>query len=165
MDEIAVAAGLRRSTIYLHYKDKAEILAEVISDYTPNARAILATLPGPNPTPKQLQRWVGDVAKFVAKERVPLSIIWELRRNRAHMASLGKLTRELLAGMGENNPPFVEASTDKADPLLRARALLLLQELTYACEVSLDDTGGSLGKALLQITAEDFHAFLSKPVA
>src|SRR5688500_7667806 len=56
MDEIALAAGLRRSTLYLHYRDKAEILADVIADYTPKARDALARLPGPRPSLKQVQR-------------------------------------------------------------------------------------------------------------
>jgi hypothetical protein len=45
--------------------------------------------------------------------------------------------------------------------VLRARALMLLQELTYACEIYLDDAEEAYAKALLNVTAEDFHAFLS----
>jgi len=72
------------------------------------------------------------------------------------------LTAELLAGLGEQNPRFRQASRVEADPMLRARGLLLLQELTYACQVYLDDKRDSRGKALLAVTAEDFTAFLSK---
>jgi AcrR family transcriptional regulator len=162
MDEIAMAAGLRRSTVYLHFRDKAEILADIIADYAPKAKAILATLPGPTPTHRQLQRWIAEVTKFVARERVPLSIILELRRvNRANAAALRQLTSQLLAGLGENNPRFRKAAQADADPALRARALMLLQELTYACEMYLDDSEEACAKALLEITAEDFHAFLS----
>lgn len=162
MDEIAVAAGLRRSTLYLHYKDKAEILADVIAEYAPKARAILAKLPGPKPSLDQVLRWIEAVSKFVDKERMPLSIILELRRNKAYSSTLENLTSELLAGLGEHNVGFRDAAREHADPLLRARALLLLQELTYACEVHLDDTGNAYGKALLRVTAQDFHAFLAK---
>jgi len=163
MDEIAAAAGLRRSTLYLHYKDKAEILADIIADYTPKAKALLATMPGPKPTQQQLQKWMLEVTKFVEKERVPLSIILELRRmNKANAAALVHLTSELLAGLGENNPSFRKASREDAEPLLRARALLLLQELTYACELYNDEGDKPFAKALLKVTAEDFHAFLSK---
>ena len=38
---------------------------------------------------------------------------------------------------------------------------MLLQELTYACEMHLDDTRDARGKALLEVTAEDFFDFLS----
>jgi AcrR family transcriptional regulator len=163
MDEIAVAAGLRRSTVYLHYRDKAEILADIIADYSPKARGLLAKLPGPGPSLPQVQKWIGQVTKFVAKERVPLSIILELQRNRAYAGALSNLTTELLTGLGENNPPFRAAAHEDADPLLKARGLLLLQELTYACEVYLDNPDHAFGKALLRVTAEDFHGFLSRP--
>jgi AcrR family transcriptional regulator len=163
MDEIAVAAGLRRSTVYLHYKDKAEILTDIIADFAPKGRSLLATLPGPKPTAPQLQKWIGDVAKFMAKERVPLSIILEIRRvSKAHAPILKNLVSELLAGLGENNPPFKKAAQANAPASLRARALLLLREMTYACEIHLDDPKSELGKAVLQVTVEDFHTFLSK---
>jgi AcrR family transcriptional regulator len=164
MDEIALAAGLRRSTVYLHFRDKAEILADIIADYTPRARALLATLPGPAPTLRQVQRWMREVVKFVAEERIPLSIIQELRRmNRANAQALSSLTGELLSGLGANNPPFALAARDTAAPARRARALMLLQELTYACEMYLDDAEGeACSKALLTVAAEDFHSFLSR---
>jgi AcrR family transcriptional regulator len=161
MDEIALAAGLRRSTVYLHYKDKAEILTEVIAEYAPKARNILAMLPGPRPSLQQLNMWVRKVAGFVAKELVPLSIILELRRTNQDIDALEKLTRELLSALGQNNPPFREASHEDASPMLRARGLMLLQELTYACEIHLSDTGDARGKALLKVAAEDFCVFLS----
>lgn len=161
MDEIAVAAGLRRSTLYLHYKDKAEILLEVITEYGAKAKAMLATMPGPNPTLRQMQNWVRKVARFIAKEQVPLSIIVEVRRKHAHAATLDVLTNELLDSMGANNAPFRNLGNAKADAAQRARALMLLQELTYACEIHLEDTADACGRELLLVAAEDFHAFLS----
>ena len=161
MDEIAVAAGLRRSTLYLHYKDKAEILLEVIAEYGTKAKAVLATMPGPNPTLTQMQGWVLKIARFIAKERMPLSIIVEVRRKHAHAAALDTLTDELLDSMGANNPAFRDIVGAKADPPRRARALMLLQELTYACEIHLEDTSDACGRELLRVAAEDFHRFLA----
>jgi AcrR family transcriptional regulator len=166
MDEIALAAGLRRSTLYLHYRDKAEILADVIAEYTPKARAILAKLPGPKPSLEAVAAWVKRVVKFVTKEQVPLSIILELRRDSENTVNtLEQLTCELLAGLGANNPAFREAARPDAQPMLRARGLLLLQELTYACEIHLADPSEARGKAMLLVAAEDIHAFLSSDAA
>jgi AcrR family transcriptional regulator len=162
MDEIAVAAGLRRSTLYLHYKDKAEILLEVITEYGGKAKSMLATMPGPDPTLAQMQSWVRKVARFIAKERMPLSIIVEVRRKHAYTATLDVLTNELLDSMGTNNAPFRGIGAAKADPARRARALMLLQELTYACEIHLEDTSDTCGRELLLVAASDFHAFLTK---
>lgn len=161
MDEISAAAGLRRSTLYLHYKDKAEILSEVIADYVPKAREVLSTLPGPGPSTSKIEKWIKKVAKFVAKERAPLSIILELRRDRAYVGALEDLTSQLLTSLGENNPLFAAAAQESADPMLRARGLLLFQELTYSCELYLDNSSDPRNKALLKVTAEDFHSFLA----
>lgn len=162
MDEIAVAAGLRRSTLYLHFRDKDEILLEVISDYGAKARQVLATLPGPEPTLSQVEQWVNRVARFIAKEHAPLSIIVEVRRRQGFAETLAALTNDLIESLGANNPCFLAAGRDFADPMARARSLMLLQELTYACEMHLEDRSSAEGRALLAIAAEDFHAFLSE---
>ena len=163
MDDIAVAAGIRRSTLYLHYKDKAEILLEVITDYGAKAQGMLARLPGPGPSLAQVRAWVGEVASFVAKERTPLSIIVEVRRRQGFNAVLGQLTNDLLNSLGANNPPLRASGSADAPPARRAHALMLLQELTYACEVHLENPGDACGQALLNVAAEDLHAFLSRP--
>lgn len=153
-------------TLYLHYKDKSEILTDIIADWVPQAKAFMATLPGPKPSLKQMQKWIEEVTRFVAKERAPLSIILEVRRTSpAHMLTLETLTAELLAGLGENNPPFRDAAQGNCPPTLRARALLLLRALTYSCDLYLDDPTKEYARALLQVTAEDFHSFLGQDAA
>src|ERR1700739_707936 len=96
MDDIAVAAGIRRSTLYLHYKGTAEILLEVITDYGGKARGEREMLARPAPSPDEIRAWVGAVAKFIAKERAPLSIIIEVRRRQGFAAALDQLTSDLL---------------------------------------------------------------------
>ena len=163
MDGIAASAGIRRSTLYLHFRDKDEILLEVISEYTDKAKKVLATLPGPEPTRDQVGRWVSRVARFVAKEQAPLSIIVEVRRRQGFAATLEAVTSDLLVSLGANNPGVRAAACEGAEPLRRARALMLLQELTYACEVHAEDKLAADGRALLHIAADDFHAFLNRP--
>jgi AcrR family transcriptional regulator len=161
MDEIAGAAGLRRSTLYLHYRDKVEILLDIIAEYLPKAKAVLATLPGPAPATKDLDTWVKRVARFVAKERAPLSIIQEARARSKDAAAFDKITLELLCAIGTSNPLFIEAAGPNAAPMLRARALMLLEELTHACSMFAEDPTGAIAKALLRVAAEDFHWFLT----
>lgn len=162
MEEIAEAAGLRRSTLYLHYKDKAEILVDLIVEYTPKAKEVLATLPGPCPTLEVVHTWVKRVARFVAKERAPLSIIQEARARSRDAAEFETVIEQLLSAIGANNPRFVEAAQHGADPMLSARALMLLEELTYACGTFIEDTRDARAKALLAVAAEDFHTFLNR---
>jgi len=163
MDEIAVAAGVRRSTLYLHFRDKSEVLLELITEYGAKAKAVLALLPGPSSSLPDIRGWVDGIAAFIARERVPLSIIVEVRRRHAFADTMQQLTDDLLAALATNNPAWSEINTAHFDPAQRARALMLLQELTYACEVHLEDVADPCGQALLQIAAEDFHANLIAP--
>ena len=165
MDEIALAAGLRRSTVYLHFRDKDAVLLEVIAEYGGKARSMLSRLPGPRPDLEAVRQWVGKVARFVAKEHAPLSIIVEMRRKHGFAEVLEALTNDLLESLGARNPPFCGTGGASADPLRRGRALMLLDGLTYACEVHVEDPAGADAKALMQIVAADFHAFLSAPAA
>lgn len=48
---------------------------------------------------------------------------------------------------------------------MRARAILLLRALTYSCDLYLDDPTKEYARALLQVTAEDFHSFLGQDEA
>lgn len=161
MDEIAAAAGMQRSTLYLHYRDKAEILLELITEYGGKAKLVLAMLPGPEASLAAIRDWVDDVTAFIAGECVPLSIIVEVRRRQGFSETLEQLTNDLLGALGANNPRLRHVGGGDADPVRRARALMLLQELTYACEVYLEDTANPCGQALLQVAAADFHAFLN----
>jgi AcrR family transcriptional regulator len=163
MDEIAVAAGIRRSTLYLHFRDKAEILLALIADYGGKAGAVLATLPAPGASLSEVRGWVDEIARFIAGERVPLSIIVEVRRRQAFTEALDQLTNELLAALGSNNPRLAGAADPAGDPARRARGLMLLQELMYACESHIEDPGSACGQALLDIAAADFHAVVSNP--
>ncbi len=160
MDEIATAAGLRRSTLYLHYKDKSEILLELITEYGEKARQLLATLPGPDPSLQQIAGWVDRIARFIGKERMPLSIIVEVRRKHDYAPAMENLTEALLLSLGANNPRLRDTTGPAADPVRRARALMLLQELIYACETHLENQADPCGQALLRVAAEDIWGYL-----
>ena len=163
IDEISVAAGLTRSTLYLHYRDKSEILADIIADYTPKAKAVMAKLPGPKPSMKDLDQWIRKVERFAAHELVPLSILQELRSRNQNPAAVWSVISELLSGLGEANPIFRESSREDGDPMIRAQGLMLLQDLAFSFEVYMTDKSDARGKALLKVLAQNFYAFLSRP--
>jgi AcrR family transcriptional regulator len=162
MEDIAAAAGLRRSTIYLHYRDKAEILVDVVADYVPKSKAMLATLPGPAPSLAQVERWIERVIAFLVEERMSFLILVELRGVRSHEVDLDGITLELMAGVGANNPLFADAAKAGADPALRARALLLFQQLTFACALHIENPQDRYARAMLDVVAGELHLHLSR---
>jgi AcrR family transcriptional regulator len=160
VDQIANAAGLTRSTLYLHYRDKAEILADITADYAPRAVAQMQRLPGPDPSMAQIDAWLLEVVDFVTAERVPLAIVQETGRSGAQ--SLDALLFDILTALGRNNPAFARAAGAKGPDLaLRARATLLIGALTYACNQVARGGDRQFGTALLHAVGESFQGFIA----
>ena len=83
MEEIAEAVGIRRSTLYLHFRDKDAILAAIADDYTSRLRELIGRLPGPEPTRDEIAHWVMDMADFVSQNRAATELLVSL----SHMPS------------------------------------------------------------------------------
>ena len=68
VEEIALAAGTRRSTLYNHFHDKNEILAAIAEDYLDSVTAVIERLPAPRPSRRQIGAWIQDFASFALQE-------------------------------------------------------------------------------------------------
>jgi AcrR family transcriptional regulator len=75
MEQIAVAAGVGRSTLYTHFADKNEILAEIAERHLVSVTAVIAQLPGPKPSRRQIDRWIQEFAEFSLRERSPTMLL------------------------------------------------------------------------------------------
>ena len=53
MEEIAKAAGIRRSTLYLHFRDKEAILDAIAKAFIAKLRRVIERLPGPEQRPRK----------------------------------------------------------------------------------------------------------------
>jgi AcrR family transcriptional regulator len=130
MEDIASRAGLGRSTVYLHFKDKAAILEAIVLNYMPRARAQMEPLPGPAPRLAQLVKWIENLNAFFERERAPIAIALEASQFHHGAAFMQELMQNVLEGLGKNNRAFEIAAAPGVDVLLRARAVLLVNQLT-----------------------------------
>ena len=170
MKDIADAAGVRRSTVYIHYKDKAEIVAEIIQDYVPRVAAVFASFPGPRPSIEQVCRWMDDMSGFFEAEQVPISIIINASPFQQRWPALQDLTQAALSALGTHNAAFRVAAEKGGDLGLRAKAALLLMQLTLISPVGREqggEEGGSARQAswnasLRLAVAEAFHDFVHR---
>lgn len=160
MEDIANRAGLSRSTVYLHFKDKAAILEAIVLNYMPRARSQMETLPGPAPTVDQLVQWIENLSDFFERERAPIAIALEASQLHHEAPFMQDLRQAVLEGLGRNNRAFALAATSSGDLVVRARAVLLVNQLTMISRAALRGGDKDWIAAMRLVVAEQFHEFL-----
>lgn len=160
MEQIAKAAGLTRSTLYLHYKEKAEILAAIAADYAPRAITLMGQLEGPVPTLSDLEAWIRKVVDFVYIEKTPISLFMETSQERPEPAVEGMMM-DVLNALGRKIPAF-RLPTDSQERRFTAHAhgFVLLNMLTYACNYALNGNSLELAQSQIRVVASYFHQFI-----
>src|SRR5262249_43780516 len=133
--QIAVAAGVRRSTLYFHFKDKGEIVRQIADEYAPKARAINSRLPGPTPSKAEIERWMGEVAEFLRTERAPTVLFRDITGAPVEApARMRNLADGLLETLALSPPAFrLAVEPGEGQAVARARAELIMRELTRVC--------------------------------
>ena len=131
MEQIAQGAGIQRSTLYTHFRDKEEILAAITAEYTIDLKAVVAQLPGPTPSRDEIARWVGAFAAFAQGQRAPTELL-VTASSMAHMPEpLKKFGADFLEMLAERLPAFRRA-LQVSDGLDHAWAMAALRELGWA---------------------------------
>lgn len=163
MDDIAKAAGATRSTLYLHFKDKAEIAAELASNHTPRARAVMARLKGPRPTLAEIESWLDEMVDFVREEQVSVAIFSELGMWTPDSEDLRGAMLVLIEGMAANIPAFqIACEPGPRQEEACATVELLLYQLLIACNVAIRSERHGYGKAMISSVAKSFEAFIAR---
>ena len=101
MEQVALAAAIQRSTLYLHFREKDDILAAIADDYTTKLRPVIARLPGPEPTRAEISAWVSEFAEFVSDERAATELLVSLSHLPKAPAAAAGFGQALLAMMAE----------------------------------------------------------------
>ncbi len=162
IDEIASAAGIQRSTVYLHFKDKAAILDEIAEDFMPHSIALMERLPGPVPSHSQIAAWLDSAAKLVDRDKVPLSIIREVWVSSSPAATnLDPLKERLIAALAKKLPAF-RCAKEGDDLEAYAAASLLLMQMDIACNRVVQGGATAYNKMLLDVVASNLGAFIRR---
>ena len=131
MEQIAQAAGIQRSTLYTHFRDKEEILSAITGEYTLGLKAVVARLPGPTPSRDEIAFWIDGFAEFARDQRAPTELL-VTASSMAHMPEpLKKFGTDFLEMLAERLPAFRRALQVR-DGLDHAWAMAALRELGWA---------------------------------
>ncbi len=161
VDQIAEAGGFQRSTVYRYFRDKGEILADIIADYAPRVRASMETFPRNPGSPRPIERWMEDVTAFNEEERMSLSIIAEMGHRGTSGPGMELVIDAILEGLGSSSPAFQRATGCKASLAIRAQAVFLVQQLAYSCELYMNQAEPKWCRAVRAVAAANMFAFIS----
>lgn len=159
VEQIAQAAGTRRSTLYNHFRDKEEILGALAEDYRAGMMALIEQLPGPQPPRAVIDRWVRQVAAFTLKERTPTVMLIRLGDQLEVPAVLEALGGQIMMALAARLPAFRHA-LEPGQGLALARASVTVQQLGWACLHYVRQQDGAMAEHMLTVAAELFDRFL-----
>lgn len=123
IEQIANQAGTRRSTLYTHFRDKNEILTEIIRDFQAEVAKVVEEIPSPQPTRAEIDRWVQAFADLAAAEKVPTLLLMEGGSSRHVPDAVQDFGVALFLGLVEKLPAF-HAAQNSALGIARAQAVL-----------------------------------------
>lgn len=159
MEHIAQAADIRRSTLYLHFGDKDEILAAIAEDYTAKLRPVIARLKGPKPTLGEIEHWVADFAQFVSTEREATELLVSLSHLAAAPAPALRFGQSLMHMMARQLPAVARA-LEPGNEIERAWEIATMDTLAWALCHHARHGVDALSRARLKVAAESLHRFV-----
>jgi AcrR family transcriptional regulator len=159
MEHIAQAADIRRSTLYLHFREKDEILGAIADDYTALLRPVIARLPGPTPSHAQIEQWVGEFAAFVSEQRAATELLVSLShlpKAPAPAIGFGLALLEMMA----QQLPAVARALEPGEAMARARMIMVMDALGWALCNHAREGVNPLSEARLAVAAEGLDRFV-----
>ncbi|WGM47486.1 hypothetical protein KOAAANKH_02363 [Brevundimonas sp. NIBR10] len=163
IDEIAQAAGVSRSTLYLYFPDKPDMLTHIAKAYGDALCKVVERLPSPNPSRAEIGVWVGELARFIADDRTPAILITHLSERVDAPMAVSQIGDRLIGALAARLPAFAAALDNSgAHELARAWALVVMRDLGWACLQAARDDGKGLGASLLIVAGDLLEHFIKK---
>ncbi len=160
-DQIAKAAGTRRTTLYSHFRDKSEILEQIADEYQEGLCALIDRLDGPIPDRANIDAWTAAMVEFVAQERAPATLIIGLSVGLDSPEAILRTSQRFPLALAARIPAFEKTFDAQADDgRAQAWAKLVMRELSLACLKAARKENGSA--ASLSVAADMFEWFAHK---
>ncbi|WP_174291087.1 TetR/AcrR family transcriptional regulator [Sphingomonas bacterium] len=161
MEEIAQRAGIRRSTLYTHFREKDAILAAIAEDYIHEVREVIAALPGPVPTREQVETWLAHFAQFVSEHRGPAELIVSTAHLSDAPAPALKFGAQVMAAFAVRLAAFRKAM-EPGETFRQAWAEATLRELGSALNYRSHHGDVAVARERMRVAAMLFYRFVSQ---
>lgn len=159
VEQIAVAAGTQRSTLYNHFRDKNEILAAISEDYLEKVFEIIKLLP-PRPSREEIDAWIRDFAAFALRERASTLLVVHFSSAMDIPPATRQFGEKLMQMYAQQLPAFKQAL--KPNKKLKfAQAIVVLRELSWALCYYVEHEGRDLSPQMLDVSANLLERFMN----
>lgn len=159
MEQVALAADIQRSTLYLHFREKDDILAAIANSYTAKLRPVIVRLPGPVPTREEIADWVNEFAAFVSAERAATELLVSLSHLPKAPEPALAFGQALLAMMAERLAAIREA-LEPGNDMKRAWMIAVMDTLGWALCNHARNGVNTMSQARLAVAAEGLYHFV-----
>lgn len=158
-DQIAKAAGTRRTTLYSHFRDKTEILEQIAEEYQAGLCALVSMLEGPVPSRPQIESWIDAMVAFVASERAPATLVIGLGVGQDSPEAILRTSERFPHALAGRISAFARTMQEgEGHDRARAWAKVVLRELSLAClQAARKDAGSAEG---ITVAADLFEWFV-----
>jgi AcrR family transcriptional regulator len=153
IEQIAVEAGVGRSTLYTHFSDKNEILGAIADDYLEELRVVIGRLPGPGPSRRQIDLWIDEFAGFVLREPAPTLLLISSSIAIDSPPAVRQFRATVMSAYARQLPVFAEAVTSDGS-VAWARATAVLRELSWALVHHAENGGGERAANMLAVAGD-----------
>jgi AcrR family transcriptional regulator len=164
IDQIVTEAGASRPTFYLHFRDKEQILGELMASYAARAVPLMERLPSPRPTVDELKAWLFEVGAFLEQEQALSSVITEVSAHRqANRPRYGFAAIDAwIQALSRRAPAFAAAVRETSPDInARARAQLIIIEIAWAGEHISMNKDAAFTEEAVTMVATSLHEFLT----
>jgi len=160
MEQIAQASSVSRSTLYVHFQDKDQLLQQIAEDYGTALCTIVDRLPRLLRSRAEIRSWIDELASFIARERIPSVLITRIAERDDSPASVRQIGDQLVAKLAQRLPGLADALGAKSTrEHALAHVMVVLRELGWACLQAARRCDG-VGAALVSIAADTFDRFV-----
>ena len=165
VDQIASEAGASRPTFYAHFKDKQQVLAELMDMYRMRALPFIERFPGPNPTVGDIKIWLHAIGSFLEQEKELFSLLNQTVGHRPvgspHYGL--EIVDAWISGLATRSEVFAKAkSKTKTNVSARAWAELLVIEIVWAASNVLAHPRSNFTRKTVEIVALSLHRFINE---